>query len=137
MHTRWCSRVGGLVLAVVSASILADVILVRPAHAAEGFGAATRGGQGIAGGPGDDLNHSGPGSLREALSAGNRTVTFGVGGAIVLADPLFVRGPFVTIDGSTAPAGDHPGGPGSGHPRRPRGAQRDRSPPAHPERDPG
>lgn len=69
----------------------------------QGFGASTPGG---AGGPivrVTTLADSGPGSLREAVAAGHRTVVFDVGGDIVLQDYLYVRGAFVTIDGSTAP----------------------------------
>ena len=80
----------------------------------EGFGATTRGG--------DDqlvyrvthLGNDGPGSLRDAVSAGMRKVVFDVAGEIVLSDPnpaharpdpnIYVRGAFVTIDGHTAPS---------------------------------
>jgi hypothetical protein len=51
-----------------------------------------------------NLNESGPGSFREAVSQGSRTVVFDVGGEIHLTGPIFVRGPFTTIDGATAPA---------------------------------
>jgi hypothetical protein len=50
------------------------------------------------------LADSGPGSLREALAAGGRTIVFDVGGEIALASHLFVTGPLVTIDGHSAPA---------------------------------
>jgi hypothetical protein len=77
----------------------------RSAQAAryEGFGATTRGG---AGGPVvrvTNLQDSGPGSLREALARGDRTIVFDVGGEILLERRLEVNGPYVTIDGSTAP----------------------------------
>jgi pectate lyase len=74
------------------------------AQAAEGFGAATPGGAGGAVVRVTTLADSGPGSLRSALAGGNRTVVFDVAGDIVLADDVHVRGPFVTIDGTTAPA---------------------------------
>jgi hypothetical protein len=74
------------------------------AEAAEGFGAATPGGAGGAVVRVTTLADSGPGSLRSALAGGNRTVVFDVAGDIVLADDVHVRGPFVTIDGATAPA---------------------------------
>jgi pectate lyase len=72
----------------------------------EGFGTSTPGG-----GCGDctvyyvdTLNDSGIGSLRDAVSTGKRMVIFRVGGQITLTTgPIFVRGAFVTIDGSTAP----------------------------------
>jgi pectate lyase len=53
------------------------------------------------------LADSGPGSLRDAVSIGNRYVVFDVGGTITLATRLDLRGAaksFLTIDGSTAPS---------------------------------
>ena len=51
------------------------------------------------------LSHSGPGSIREALSQGNRTIVFDVAGSIDTAGDLTVAGlSSITIDGSTAPA---------------------------------
>jgi pectate lyase len=49
------------------------------------------------------LDDSGPGSLREALSGGDRTIVFDVAGDVVLRSELTVKGPFVTVDGFTAP----------------------------------
>jgi len=69
----------------------------------QGFGATTPGGSGGKVVHVTNLNDSGPGSLREAVSKGNRTVVFDVGGEIVLSDYVFVKGAFVTIDGFTAP----------------------------------
>ena len=46
-----------------------------------------------------------PGSLRAALAGGNRTVRFRVSGSIKLLNPLYVKQPNVTIDGSDAPNG--------------------------------
>lgn len=66
---------------------------------------------GITGGAGGSrvvvttLEDGGPGSLREALSAGHRTVTFGVCGRIRLARPLVIEHDDVTVDGGTAPCG--------------------------------
>lgn len=70
----------------------------------QGFGSTTPGGA-----QGNvvhvtSLADSGPGSLRTALAQGNRTVVFDVGGTIVLAGMVKVKGPFITIAGSTAPA---------------------------------
>jgi hypothetical protein len=70
----------------------------------EGFGASTPGGSGGAVVRVTNLNDSGPGSLRDAVSQGNRTVVFDVGGTIELADFVYVTGAFMTIDGFTAPA---------------------------------
>ena len=51
-----------------------------------------------------NLQDSGPGSLRDAVSQGNRSVVFDVGGEIILNDFIYVKGAFVTIDGFTAPS---------------------------------
>jgi pectate lyase len=70
----------------------------------QGFGAITPGGEGGAVVRVTNLDNSGPGSLREAIARGNRTVVFDVGGEIVLTEYLSVGGAFVTIDGFTAPS---------------------------------
>jgi pectate lyase len=51
-----------------------------------------------------NLNDSGPGSLRAALSAGDRMVVFDVAGEIRLLSNLRIRGANVTLDGCAAPA---------------------------------
>jgi pectate lyase len=71
---------------------------------AEGFGTLTvhgRGGRVI---QVTNLDDTGPGSLREALTAtGPRIVVFRVGGLITLATPLEIRNPNVYVAGQTAP----------------------------------
>lgn len=91
----------------VAAGVLASLLVLTTAAAgaaATGFGAATPGGAGGAVVRVTTLDDAGPGSLREALRAGNRTVVFDVAGDIVLREPLYVGGAYVTIDGFTAPA---------------------------------
>src|SRR3990172_7408408 len=53
-----------------------------------------------------NLNDSGTGSLRAALTAsGPRIVIFRVGGTINLSSPIWVGNPYLTIAGQTAPGG--------------------------------
>ncbi len=70
------------------------------------YGAVAKGGEG-----GDEchvtsLGDSGPGTLRDCIEnrSGPRRVVFDVGGDITLADNLVIDQPFLTVDGSTAPA---------------------------------
>jgi autotransporter-associated beta strand protein len=69
---------------------------------AEGFGAYASGGRGGSVYHVTNLNDSGAGSFRDAVSAGNRTVVFDVGGWIELASPVSVQDN-ITIAGQTAP----------------------------------
>jgi hypothetical protein len=70
----------------------------------EGYGAGTTGGAGKPVYRVTNLNDSGPGSLRDALSAGNRCVVFDVAGDIYLQKQIYTTGAYVTIDGFTAPS---------------------------------
>ncbi|TDE98722.1 hypothetical protein EXU48_00455 [Occultella glacieicola] len=71
----------------------------------EGAGKFTTGGRGHEVVEVTSLDDSGPGTLREALEAGDRTIVFGVGGTISLESGLTVTGGNTTIAGQTAPGG--------------------------------
>ncbi len=102
---RWSAFALGIhgcgVLAAVIGTLLASPL---PGAGGQGFGAHTPGGAGQPVVRVWNLLDSGPGSLREALSGGNRTVVFDVAGEILLASDIPVGGSFLTVDGSTAPA---------------------------------
>jgi hypothetical protein len=71
---------------------------------AEGFGAFTPGGRGGKTAYVDNLDDSGPGSLRAAVGTpGLRTILFRVGGVIPLKSTLIINEPFLTLDGQNAP----------------------------------
>jgi hypothetical protein len=82
----------------------AGTACANPAGGYEGFGANTTGGAGQPVYRVTNLNDSGAGSLRDAVSAGNRCIVFDVGGTISLSSALLVRGANITIDGLTAPS---------------------------------
>jgi hypothetical protein len=89
---------------------LAGVALLIPSGPAAanhapvyGFGTSTPGGAGQPVYTVTSLADSGPGTLRDALSRGNRNIRFAVSGTITLSSALRVVGSFVTIDGASAP----------------------------------
>lgn len=75
------------------------------------FPGAEGGGRNATGGRGGEvyevttLADAGPGSLRDAVSAGNRTVVFRVSGTIELAGGLDITGSNLTVAGQSAPGG--------------------------------
>ena len=73
-----------------------------PFPGAEGFGGHATGGKGGELVHVTNLDDSGPGSLRETVAHGHRTIVFDVGGTVPLKSILPIAGD-LTIDGSTAP----------------------------------
>jgi hypothetical protein len=97
----WCRSRTGLL-----AGLLLAVTLPVGAWRAES-GAAGRREQAPSAPPPYHVTHlfdAGPGSLRDAVSQGNRTVVFDVAGDIELRSDLRVLGSSVTVDGFSAPA---------------------------------
>ena len=70
---------------------------------AEGFGALATGGRGNKVVHVTNLLDAGAGSLRDAISQGNRIVVFDVGGVISITSKLVAAGDNLTIAGQTAP----------------------------------
>jgi pectate lyase len=92
-------RIGAVLIALSPLTLMKAQALAFPG--AEGFGASATGGTTPY--TVTNLEDSGPGSLRDAVSQKGRDVTFSVSGTITLKSVLAVSGD-TTIDGTTAPS---------------------------------
>src|SRR5690242_3357822 len=109
---RTAAIVGVLTLAVGSVLAMSDAGATTGSSAAAvsafpgavGFGAAATGGRGGTVYHVTNLNDSGSGSFRDAVSANNRIVVFDVGGYVRLASTVLVHSN-ITVAGQTAPGG--------------------------------
>lgn len=106
--TRLCTVLGAAALPAAIAGLPAAA--AAPAAAtlafpgAVGFGATATGGTGGTVYTVTNLNDSGAGSFRDAVSQSHRIIEFAVGGYIQLASPVSVSS-YLTIEGQTAPGG--------------------------------
>lgn len=107
--SNWIRRMASLSAWAIVGFLSATAL---PANASaqtfEGYGARTRGALSSPDGYSTyrvtSLADSGPGTLRDAVSQGNRMIVFDVAGTIRLASDLNVYASYLTIDGATAPA---------------------------------
>ena len=104
MHASWFCGPRTAALIILAVTLALPVVSESQPGAYQGFGATTPGGAGGTVVRVTTLSDSGPGSLREAVSQGNRIVVFDVAGRIELSTYLYVTGANITIDGFTARA---------------------------------
>jgi hypothetical protein len=104
-------RLSGLLMLVLAATLApadADATTCPntgvPGTPYQGFGASTTGGAGRPVYRVTHLGDAGPGSLRDALSRGDRCIVFDTAGDIDLRNQIYVKGGSITVDGFTAPA---------------------------------
>lgn len=102
IHNQSTNLFAGLSLSMLAAGSLSAQTLSFPG--AEGFGRYATGGRNGNVYIVTNLNNSGPGSLRDAVSQPNRIVVFEVGGVIKITTRIVVS-PNITIAGQTAPGG--------------------------------
>ncbi|CAE7160025.1 unnamed protein product, partial [Rhizoctonia solani] len=94
-----------LTVAAVAAVYMLPQALAIPAFpGAEGFGSNAVGGRGGSVYVVTNLNDSGSGSFRDAVSKSNRIVVFAVGGVIKISSRVVIKD-HITIAGQTAPGG--------------------------------
>ena len=104
MHASWFCGPRTAALIILAVTLALPGVSESQPGAHQGFGATTPGGAGGTVVRVTTLSDSGPGSLREAVSQGNRIVVFDVAGRIELSTYLYVTGANITIDGFTARA---------------------------------
>ena len=106
MYLRHRVRSSGAPASLTASLFLASLAFAASANAYEGFGYQTKGGQGGTTCHVTTLASYGSGSLYNCVvnQTGPRTVVFDVSGTITPDDILYVRDPYLTIDGSTAPS---------------------------------